>query len=208
LKAGELEDLQMIARYMTSALLGLTMAFGLLFLMHTLIDTGNAAFTPDIRVMIEHWIHQPNEEKPPLIDEPPQRVIAPELPPTSNPPISIDNFGGIGGIPIPVGEPLGPGQPGSITAHRDRPLVNMVRVQPAYPPRAAALGLEGFVTVGYDVSAAGTVINVVILDSSHTIFEKSAMNAALKFRFKPRLVDGIPVGSTGMKNRFRFQMEK
>ena len=198
----------MIARYMTSAVLGLTMAFGLLFLMHTLIDTGNAAFTPEIRVMVDRWIFQPTEEKPPLVDEPPQRVVAPELPPTSNPPALIDNFGGIAVIPIPVGEPLSPGQPGSLTAHRDRPLVNMVRVQPLYPPRAAALGLEGFVTVGYDVSAAGTVINVIILDSSHTMFEKSAMDAALKFRFKPRLVDGIPVGSTGMRNRFRFQMEK
>ncbi len=197
----------MITRYLTSAALGLTMAFGLLFLMHTLIDTGNAAFSQKNKTVIERWIHPPIEEEPPLVDEPLPRVDPPRLPPTNYPPTSNDNFTGMTGVPILAPEPMGSGPMGSMLSQSDSPLVSIVRVQPVYPPRATALGLEGFVTVGYDVSPAGTVINVVVLESSHPLFEKAAMAAAYRFRFKPRVVDGQPTGSTGMRNRFRFEME-
>ena len=90
----------------------------------------------------------------------------------------------------------------------DGPLVTIVRVQPTYPIRASERGLEGFVTVEFDVLADGTVSNVRVIESSHSLFERPAIEAAEKFRFKPRVVDGIAQPSYGLRNRFTFEMER
>jgi len=197
----------MITRYMTSAALGLAMASALLFLMHTLIDTGNAAFSPKNGTVVERWIHQPIKEEPPMVAERFDRIDTPRQPPTNSLPESNYTIDGTGGVPFLPSIPIKPGPLDSLLTRGDSPLVSIVRVQPVYPPRATTLGLEGFVTVGYDVSPAGSVMNVVVLNSSHPIFEKAAMDAAYRFRFKPRVVDGLPTGTTGMRNRFRFEME-
>ena len=89
----------------------------------------------------------------------------------------------------------------------DGPLVNMIRVKPVYPPPAARKGLEGYVIVQFDVLADGNVANVAVLESSNRVFEASAVRATKKFRFKPRVVDGVAMASTGIQNLFRFEME-
>jgi protein TonB len=90
----------------------------------------------------------------------------------------------------------------------DGPLVTVVRVEPAYPPAASGRNLEGFVTVQFDVNPDGTVTNVTVVESSSKIFEKAAIKAAQKFRFKARVVDGVPQPSYGLQNRFVFKMER
>ncbi len=90
----------------------------------------------------------------------------------------------------------------------DGPLVAMVRVSPTYPARAEQMGLEGWVLVQFDVLADGTVSNVSIVDSSHSVFETSARRAAERFRFKAKVIDGVPIGTSGIQNLFTFQMEK
>ncbi len=90
----------------------------------------------------------------------------------------------------------------------DGPLVAMVRVEPAYPPRAAEQNLEGYVTVRFDVNANGTVSNITVVDSSHTIFERAAIRATQKFRFRARVVDGVALSTRGVQNRFVFRMDR
>ncbi len=90
----------------------------------------------------------------------------------------------------------------------DGPLVAIVRVEPGYPPTASTRNLEGFVTVQFDVNADGTVTNVTVVESSSKIFERAAIKAARKFRFKARVVDGVPQPSYGLQNRFVFKMER
>lgn len=87
------------------------------------------------------------------------------------------------------------------------PLMAIVRVQPHYPTDAANRGLEGFVVVQFDVMSDGTVSNISVVKSSSRIFERSAMQAAGKFRFKARVVDGVPQTSTGVQYQFRFEMD-
>lgn len=94
------------------------------------------------------------------------------------------------------------------TAVPDGPLVSMVRVRAVYPPRAAEIGLEGYVIVQFDVSETGRATNVTVVESSHRLFEKAAIDAARKFRFRPRMVDGHPQPSYGVRNLFRFEMER
>jgi periplasmic protein TonB len=88
----------------------------------------------------------------------------------------------------------------------DGPLVTVVRVQPDYPPRALVLGLQGDVVVQFDVLADGTVSNISVVESSDPVFERSALRAASRFRYKARVVDGVPQATVGVRYRFRFEM--
>lgn len=88
----------------------------------------------------------------------------------------------------------------------DGPLMTIVRVQPTYPPPAASRGLEGFVVVELEVLADGTVGHVSVVQSSSRVFERAAIEAAKRFRFKARAVDGVPLTTSGVRYRFRFEM--
>lgn len=96
----------------------------------------------------------------------------------------------------------------TLAAQQDGPLVAMVRVQPVYPRRALEMDLEGWVLVEFDVTSEGTVTNARVVESSHPLFEKAAVDTALKFRFKAQVVDGVARPTTGLRNLFRFEMER
>lgn len=113
------------------------------------------------------------------------------------------------GITIPTGEVTHPGTGvETLGILLDGPLVAIVRVEPAYPVAATSRSLEGFVTVRFDVNADGTVSNATVVESSSSIFERAAIKAVRKFRFKARVVDGVPQPSYGLQNRFVFKMER
>lgn len=198
----------MMTRYLTSASLGMTMTFGLLYLMHILIDTGESVRNDPFKVPNLSWILPQANDSPPIVDDPIEPPPQPLIPPANRAPQTTEASGAVTGLPVPVQHPGGYKPRLQTTAFTDGPLINIVRVQPTYPMRALTQNLEGYVTVGFDVSAEGAVTNVFVLDSSHGIFEKAAIDAAYRFRFKSRVVDGIPVATTGMRNRFRFEIEK
>ncbi|NOX70878.1 MAG: energy transducer TonB [Gammaproteobacteria bacterium] len=198
----------MMTRYLTSASLGVTMTLGLLYLMHILIDTGKAVGTDPVKGPDLAWILPPTEDLPPQLDERIEPPPPPMIPPTNRAPESTESSGTGTGVSISLKQPESARPKFGPPAFTDGPLVNIVRVQPAYPMRALTQNIEGYVTVGFDVSPEGSVINVFVLDSSHTLFEKSAIEAAYRFRFKSRVVDGVPVGTTGLRNRFRFKIDK
>ena len=107
------------------------------------------------------------------------------------PTVSADtNIGGPGGMNIAEGDYL-----------------PIVRVAPVYPARALSRGLEGYVDMSFTVTAAGTVTNPIVLFSTSSLFERAATRAVLKFKYKPRVVDGIPVEVSGVKTRISFQIE-
>ena len=76
-----------------------------------------------------------------------------------------------------------------------------------YPTRALAKRLEGYVLVEFVVTQTGSVKDVVVLESTADLFERPAIEAALKFKYKPRIVDGVAVEVRGVRNRIVFEME-
>ena len=82
----------------------------------------------------------------------------------------------------------------------------LVKFAPAYPGSAAKSGIQGEVTVKYDVDASGFVVSPVIVENttSSTALEKASIDAALKFRYAPGFVDGEPVVTKGVMNRFKY----
>jgi protein TonB len=83
----------------------------------------------------------------------------------------------------------------------------IVRVAPVYPARALSRGLEGYVDLSFTVTSTGTVKDPVILYSTSSLFERAALRAVLKFKYKPRVVDGVPVEVPNVKTRISFQIE-
>ena len=94
------------------------------------------------------------------------------------------------------------------TGNYDAPLIAIMSVEPVYPVRASEQGLEGFVTVRFDVQANGEATNITVVDASHALFERSAVKAMSRFRFKARVVNGVAQPSYGLERRFVYRMER
>ena len=82
-----------------------------------------------------------------------------------------------------------------------------VKVQPAYPRRAQARGVQGFCTVAYTVTKQGTTKDIRIVDCSSKLFERSSIQAAQKFKYKPRIIDGEAIEVPNVKNRFNYKLQ-
>jgi protein TonB len=83
----------------------------------------------------------------------------------------------------------------------------IVRVAPVYPARALARGIEGYVDMSFTVTTTGTVKDPIVDFSTSGLFNRAAERAVLKFKYKPRVVDGVPVEVSGVKTRITFKIE-
>ena len=79
-------------------------------------------------------------------------------------------------------------------------------MEPRYPMEALLRRLEGTVLFESDVAANGTVSQARVVESSSRVFENAALAAAKRFRYKPRVVDGVAVPVSGVRYQFRFEL--
>lgn len=200
----------MLGRYAFSIVVGSAVTLSLLFIMQILIESGEEALSkPRERHLLEFVRIRRNENlnteditpdkppKPPQVppDIPPQDLdnIDPNAPTINIPPPSVSqsiDIGGPGGMNIAEGDYL-----------------PIVRVAPVYPARAQSRGLEGYVDMSFTVTATGSVADPVVMFSTSGLFERAATRAVLKFKYKPRVVDGVPVDVPNVKTRITFRME-
>jgi protein TonB len=89
----------------------------------------------------------------------------------------------------------------------DRSPLPLVRVEPQYPPQATRRGLEGWVQVRFTISTAGSVKDATVVASSHSIFERAAVQAVNKWKYQPQLAGGEPVEAPGNEVVLRFELE-
>jgi protein TonB len=201
----------MIGRYAFSIVIGTVVTLSLLFIMQLLIVTGKQALTdPRERHKLE-FVRVKKNENLNTQDLTPEKPPKPPETPPETPPQDMDNIDPDAPT-IDVGRPEvtantdigGPG--GMNIAEGD--YLPIVRVAPVYPSRALSRGLEGFVDMSFTVTSTGTVINPIVLQSTSSLFERAATRAVLKFKYKPRVVDGIPVEVSGVKTRITFELEE
>lgn len=88
----------------------------------------------------------------------------------------------------------------------DRDAQPLVRIEPQYPPRAAERGLEGTCAVRFDVTPDGTPTNVTILNCSSSMFERASIRAVERWRYQPKVENGVPVARRGVETQFNFQL--
>jgi len=82
-------------------------------------------------------------------------------------------------------------------------------VEPRYPARAAARGIEGWVQVKFTIMADGTVdpFSIEITDADPWgMFNSAAIRAIEKFRYEPRVVDGVAVEMSNFQHVVRFEL--
>ena len=199
----------MTARYAFSIALGAAVTFGLLFLMQLLIATGRGALTEAASFRMNDFVRVERNEvietrknKP---EKPPEPEVPPELPSPSNTD-SLDNamVVSISAPSLNTGINIGFGGFGV----SDGEYLPIVKVAPVYPSRAASRGLEGNCIVEFTVTRTGAVEDVVVVKCTSTLFERASTQAASKFKYKPRVIDGEPVDVSGVQHLITFLMEE
>ena len=200
----------MLGRYAISIVVGSIVTVSLLFIMQLLIVTGKQALTdPRERHKLE-FVRVKRNENLNVEDIIPEKPPKPHETPPETPPQDMDNINPdaptINVAPPAVAASMDIGGPGSMNI-AEGDYLPIVRVAPVYPARALSRGLEGFVDLSFTVTMAGTVKDPIILQSTSSLFERAAVRAVLKFKYKPRVVDGVPVDVPGVKTRISFQLE-
>jgi len=73
-------------------------------------------------------------------------------------------------------------------------IIPVVVIRPMYPRDAAISGIEGWVKVEFTITEAGTVKEPRVVDARPPrIFNREAIRAILKWKFKPRVIEGVAV---------------
>jgi periplasmic protein TonB len=65
-------------------------------------------------------------------------------------------------------------------------------VQPAYPPLARQVSIQGAVELRAIIGKAGTIENLVVV-SGHPMLVKSAIEAVRQWRYSPYLLNNDPI---------------
>ncbi len=98
---------------------------------------------------------------------------------------------------------------GNLDAPSDRTAIPLVTVPPIYPDRAASRGVEGWVLVEFDITPTGQAVDPRVIDyDPSTIFNRAAIKAIKKWKFKPKVVNGKPVAQFNKEYMLTFQLEK
>ena len=73
-------------------------------------------------------------------------------------------------------------------------IIPVVVIRPMYPREAAMSGTEGWVKVEFTITEVGSVKDARVIEAEPLrVFNREAIRAILKWKFKPRVVDGIAV---------------
>ena len=196
----------MIARFGGAIGLSVLVTFGLFFIMQFLVATGEMAlqegerFAPiDITMEDEEQSVQRKERAKPKKQEvrkppPPARTQLATNMPKSGPTVDFDSSFS-GDMNIGIG-----------TAVIDRGAYPKFRVQQQYPRRAQERGIEGWVIIRFTITKTGGVRDAMVLESSSSIFERSALKAVSQYKYEPLVVNGEPQESPNQHIRLVYEM--
>jgi protein TonB len=174
-----------------------------------------------------HFVSQPIDVGP--IAEPLRLVFTPQIKasptvtkrtekPEREPPRLEPAGPRIGGPPtdgvkptahIPRHEVARPAKGGGLpVSGGDRDVLPLFRVTPDYPQQALKNETEGWVKVQFSITAAGAVKDAVVVESEPgTTFDEAALKAINRWRYNPRVENGVAVERVGLQTVIRFELE-
>ena len=201
----------MIGRYAFAIVTGTLVTLSLLFIMHLLIEFGESAITEEREGHTLDFVRIKRNENLNTRDITPEKPPKPPEVPPEIPPQDMDtvdpNAPTINIAPPTVASNVDIGGPGGMNI-AEGDYLPIVRVAPVYPARALSRGIEGYVDMSFTVTTTGTVKDPIVVFSTSSLFERAATRAVLKFKYKPRVVDGLPVDVSGVKTRITFKIEE
>ena len=190
-----------------AAILAVGVTFGLFIFMYKLISSGDSVnqdletisgirFGPvDIPDELQTRERKKPKPPPPPKEPPPppkmqiqQQEVVQNMPQIDVP--NIDN-------PMVGGEGIYLGSFSQIDKTEEGDVIPIVRINPMYPRDAQIRGLEGWVRLEFTITEVGTVKNPKVIEADPPrVFNREALRAILKWKFKPRVIDGVAVERT------------
>lgn len=191
-------------RFLVAMVSGVVMALLLFLLMHALIGGRDGFQRPEdtgrvvdfVRVRADEIV-QTRERQVPKKPPPPDKPPPPPQLQTQAPQQQVKQVLDIETPDISVGFTGGPvvaagWQSGDNMGDGD--IIPIVRIEPSYPRDAAMKGIEGYVKVMLTILPDGSVGDAKVIEANPPrIFNREAIRAVLRWKFKPRIVDGQAV---------------
>ncbi len=190
-----------------SILLAIVVVVALFLIMRTLIDGNFVNPEVDDR-MVAELVRLPDDIELQNSTPKPDKAEDPEEPPPDmemeqldvNMDVDIQNVAPRANINISIGT--------GTMAQGDGEYLPIVKVAPIYPRRAQTRGISGYCIVEYTVTTSGAIRDPRAVDCQPSgVFDKASVKASLKFKYKPRVVDGEPIEVAGVRNKFTYELE-
>lgn len=198
----------MVIRYVFGVVLGLVTTFLLFMIMQSIIKSDRNPFSDAFDGRIVDIVRLNQDEEIEIKKRKPPKPPPPDEPPPDMPKPDFDNAAISQGVDVgavDVNVDLNVGGVGGFSS--DGEYLPIVKVAPVYPRRAQTRGIEGYVLLEFVVTKTGAVANPVVIEASPPgIFDRAAINAALKFKYKPKVVNGEPIDVAGVRNRITFEL--
>ena len=197
-------------RIIVAIVIAAVINWGLLGLMQYLIATGEKALSDDSSVRFVDFVRVKRDENVEVKEQKPKKPPKPDTPPPAAPPQSQNdvNPNAISTAMAPLAADSSMSMGGMSFGNADGDYLPIVKVAPIYPRRALTRGLEGWVLLEFTVTKLGTVVDIKVLESDPAnIFDKAAVSAAAKFKYKPKVVNGEPIDTAGVLHRISFELE-
>ena len=146
------------------------------------------------------------ESKPQKLPPPPEMIT--KAPPTEV--VPTDTTPGIVDVTIPgiidTDTSLDTLSLGGVVDRDARPLV---RVAPKYPSTALRDGKQGWVQLSFSITKSGAVSDVkVIAAQPKRIFNKEAIKALKKWKYKAKFIDGEPIKQENLTVQLDFNIDQ
>ncbi len=200
-----------LVRLAIGIVLALSVTLSLFWVMQYLIATADRSLNDDTAGNLLDFVRVKRDEAIERRQLKPKKPDTPDTPPPQPPTPQMDDLNpnaekiAISAVPVETniqmtgGFSLGVGEGDYLP---------IVKVAPIYPNRALSRGVEGFCVVQYTVTNLGTTKDPVVIDDRCTssLFHRASLNAALKFKYKPRIIDGEAVEVLGVQNKFTYEI--
>ena len=203
-----------IFRVIAGIVFGLAITSALFWVMPYMIETaerqldesGSTMLVDFVRLSRDEIVHR-RELKP---RKPPPPQSPPPLPLTPQFESLIPNAGTIAISATPAETDIEISGAGFSLGVGEGDYLPIVKVAPIYPQRALSRGIEGYCVVQYTVTRQGTIRDPFVIEDqcTHSFFHRPSVQAALKFKYKPRVIEGQSVEVPGVQNKFTYVIEE
>ena len=197
-----------MTRFAIAGVTGLVVTFALLWVMQILIATGKDALTNKRDFRFVDFVRIKRDEVVNLDEDKPEKPPEPEQQPPDMPQPELDQLNTSDTVNISfsrTGIELDPTRGNFSIVDGD--YLPIVKVAPIYPRRAQTRGLEGYCLLEFTVTRTGTVRDARAIECTNSLFKRASVNAAAKFKYKPRVVDGQEIEVPGGQHIIRFEIE-
>lgn len=85
----------------------------------------------------------------------------------------------------------------------------LYRVDPRYPSKALKRRVEGYVIMRFTIDATGRPKDIEVIEAEpERMFEREAIRALKKWKYQPKVEDGVSIEQFGQTARVEFKLAK